>query len=190
MNVEDGAEIVRDLVERGEPVVAERQTVHVAEHHRSGQTELLHRSLELLRRGRLVVQRQRGERREMRSARVHGLLELVVDQRRQSDGRRRRLHVRTRRRQGEDLHRHAVLVQDFLPVAEIAMAAHGDIEIARVMEHRIAVGVDGHSDAALAGLQCQQVLRRIEVAMKVDDAHAGGSIRNTRADLRRPAPGR
>ncbi len=47
MNVEDGAEIVRELVQRLEALVGQRDAVHVAEQHRAGHAELRHGALEL-----------------------------------------------------------------------------------------------------------------------------------------------
>ena len=114
MDVEHRAAVVRRLVDRPEALVAERHAVDVAEQHRAAHAELAGRALEFLQRRRRIVERQRRQRGEVLPARVDRLLELVVHHRRQPHRRRRRLDVRPRRRQRDDLHRHAVLVEHLL----------------------------------------------------------------------------
>ena len=114
----------------------------------------------------------------MPAARLDRLPELVVHHRRERRRVARRLDVRPRRRQRHDLHRHAVFVEHILPVREVAMSADGNVVVARVMQVRIAVFIDGDLDAALSRLQRLHVSRWVVMVVKVDHGHEGVSRRN------------
>ena len=59
-----------------------------------------------------------------------------------------------------------------MPVREVAMAAHGDVEVARVVNHRIPIGIHLDPDRALPALERLHVARRVVVVVKVDHSHA------------------
>ena len=72
---------------------------------------------------------------------VGGLAERVVYQRSELHRAPRRLDVRPRRGQRDDLHVDAVLVEHAGAIGEIAMAADGDVVVARVVQDRVAFRV-------------------------------------------------
>ena len=171
MNIEDRVEIVRRFVDRPELAMAQRLAVDVAEEHRAAHAELAAGALELARRRFRVVERQRRQRGEVAPSRLHGFAEFVVDKRGELRGALRRLDLRTRRGQRGDLHGDAVLVEHIGAIREIAVAAHGDVVVAGVMDHRIAVRIGRHPHAAAARSQGVEILRWVVVVVEINYRH-------------------
>ena len=58
-----------------------------------------------------------------------------------------------------------------LPVRDVAMAAHHDVVVARIVDDRIAVGVVRDLERAAGRSERVEVLGRVVVIVKVDDRH-------------------
>ena len=65
------------------------------------------------------------------------------------------------------------LVQYAEPVGNIPVAAHHDVVVARIVHDRIARVVVRDLQTAARRLERLQVLRRVIVIVKIDDAHGG-----------------
>jgi hypothetical protein len=83
----------------------------------------------------------------------------------------RRLDVRARRRERDDLRVHVMLVEHVLPVRDVAMPANHHVVVARVMHDRVALGVVRESSGSFPRRKGVEVLRRIVVIVKVDNLH-------------------
>src|SRR5262249_46994978 len=68
---------------------------------------------------------------------------------------------------------HAELVEHRLPVGDVAVAAHHDVVVARVVDDRVARAVGGERERAAGRAQGVQVLRRVVMVVDVDDRHSG-----------------
>ena len=89
---------------------------------------------------RRIVERQRRERGEAsRDARRTTRANASLTVRAQRDRDLWRFDVDARRREGQELRRDAVLVQDPLPVVDVAVPGDEDVVVARVVHARIAV---------------------------------------------------
>src|SRR5205085_9049912 len=71
--------------------------------------------------------------------------------------------------EAEHLLVHSVLLEHCLAIGDVAMAAHGDVVVARIVKDRIAFTVDRHLHPARSGAQRIEVSLRVEVIVKVDD---------------------
>ena len=60
------------------------------------------------------------------------------------------------------------LLEHVLAIRDVAVAAHRDVVVARIVETRIALGVDRELDGAVAGLERVEVFGRIEVVVDVN----------------------
>src|SRR5438876_5830502 len=79
--------------------------------------------------------------------------------------------MRARRREAEHLPINAMLVQHGLAISDVAMTAHSDVVVARVMQNRVAVAVDRHLNSARSGAERVEIRLRIKVIVEVDDLH-------------------
>ena len=96
------------------------------------------------------------------------LREAVVDQARERDRHRWLFHMRSRCSQAEEL-RDAELLHDGGAIGDVAMAAHGDVVVAGIVQSRVAVVVDGDLHVARAGAKRVEVGSGIEVIVEVND---------------------
>src|SRR6185437_7701571 len=99
-----------------------------------------------------IAERERGERREARRPFANHGREGVVDEASEAHGALRRLDVRARRREGDDLSIDAFSLDLLLAELDVAVAADGDVEVAGIVETGIAFGVDRQLDGTVAGL--------------------------------------
>ncbi len=100
---------------------------------------------------RWIVQRQRRERRESSFLRRDHFCKSVVDQTRQAHGSLGRLDVGAGRSEGNHLRVHAVPDQHLLAIIYVAMARDGDVVVARIVQARIPLSVDGNAHGARSG---------------------------------------
>ncbi len=112
--------------------------------------------------GSVASDAKRGERS------LHDLRERVVHEAREADGALGRLDVRAGRRERDHLRVDAFLLEHVLAIRDVAMPAHRDVVVARIVETRIALGVDRQLDDAVARLERVEVFRRIEVVVNVN----------------------
>src|SRR5262249_29393748 len=66
-----------------------------------------------------------------------------------------------------------VLRQNLLAILDVAMPANGDVVIARIVNERIALGVDRDADRARPRPQRVQICRRIKMVVKINDRQRG-----------------
>ncbi len=172
MNMNDGAELVGRFPDRPETLVTERSTVDVGEDHGAAEAELLHGATELGDGGGGVAERERGQSDEEAALVGDDAGKGVIGEARQADGGRRLFYMRARRGEGDDLGRDAGGAQHLLAVVDVAMAAHGDVVVAGIVQPGVAVVVmrDAHGAGAL--FDRFDVLGRIVMIMKVDDGHS------------------
>src|SRR5207249_2633530 len=97
--------------------------------------------------------------------------EFVVDERGELPRALRRLDMRAWGRQRQHLHRDAVLVENAGAVCEVAMAADRDVVVARIVDNRVAVGVDGDANARSPRPERVQVFRWVVMVMKINNCH-------------------
>ena len=64
------------------------------------------------------------------------------------------------------------LVQDVLPVVDVAVALDDDVVVAGVVDPRVTLGVLVHGDRALALLQLVEVFGRVVVVVDVENHRA------------------
>src|ERR1700688_1307724 len=171
VDVEHRAEAVRRFVQRPEARVGQRHAVDVAEQHGAAEAELGAGALELAHRRGGIVERQRRERGEAPALVADHRGEGVVDQAGQPHRLRRRLHVGPGSGQAQHLGVHPQLLQQLLAVVDVVVAADGDVVVARVVQARVALGVDGDPHIGVAGAQRVEVRRRVEVVVAVDHGH-------------------
>jgi hypothetical protein len=117
-----------------------------------GQSEFADAASQLGDRGRRIVERQGAERGEVRGSLAGDLREIVVGHPRQLERPRWRLDVSAWRRQRDDLPVDADAVQLGLAKVDVAVAAHGDVVVAGIMEQRVALTVsrDPHGTRSFA----------------------------------------
>jgi hypothetical protein len=101
-------------------------------------------------------------------ARLYRRRKRIVDVLRHLDGRRRLFEVRARRGERDHLLVDAVFLQHAFAEVEIAMAGHEDVVVARIMQPRIALGVEVHADSRGAFLDRGKILGRVVMIVEVD----------------------
>ncbi len=116
-----------------------------------------------------MVEGQRGERGESIRALHDDPGQTVVDEHREVGASTRLFDQRPRCGERQHLLVDTGLVQNALPVLDIPVSRHDEIPVARGVEHRIAVLVLGDPILARPLPDRRNVLRRIEVVVKVDD---------------------
>src|SRR5882724_311656 len=171
MNMNDSTESIRGFPQRPETLMAERCAVDVAENHYAGKLELLHGAAQLNDGRGGITERQSGKRGEASALGGDDAGESVIDQAGEPDGGGRGFDVRAGRSESDDLSINAGVFENLLAIFDVAMAGHGDVEIARIVQTRIAVGIVGDPNRAGPLFESFDVFRWIEMIMKVDRRH-------------------
>ena len=63
---------------------------------------------------------------------------------------------------------HALALEHFLAIGDVAMSADGDVIVARVVNAGISFCIDGEFDGAIAGFQGVEVLGGIKMIVDVN----------------------
>jgi hypothetical protein len=142
MNVNHRAQIIRHFPHRPELFVAQRGAIDVAEDHGAAESELPACALELFRRGLRIAERQRRDGSESAVRSAHDRRESVIDESREFDRQRGFLDMRSGGREAENLRVDPVFFEHTLAIHDVAVSAHGDVVIARIVQHRISLGID------------------------------------------------
>src|SRR5690242_1405090 len=183
MNMNNSAKLVGGFPNRPETLVTERDSVDVAENHGAAKLKLLHGAAQFSDAGCGIAERKRGQG-DVEAAIVRdGAGKSVIGDLREFDCRGRLLNVRARRGERDDLSVDFGFAQDLGPIGDVAVAAHGNVVVARVVQLRIALGVVVNADGAWSLLNGLHVLRRIVMIMEVDRWHAKLAFRSKEQNL-------
>ena len=171
MNMNDSAKLVGRFPEGPETLVTERGAVDVGEDHCAAKLELLHAAAEFGDAGGGVTERKRGQSDKEAAFIGDDAGKGVIAEVRQADGGRRLFYMRAWRSERDNLRIDAGGAQHLLAVVDVAVAAHGDVVVAGIVQSRIFLCVIGDADGAWSLFNGLDVFRWIVMIMKVDDWH-------------------
>ena len=166
------ARFVSYLVQLPKALIVEGHAVDVAEDHGPAKMQLLEGAAKLNHRGGRIIERKSGERDKAPAFVGDGACKGIVDQSCQAHCGGRFFNVGTRRGEGNDLGVHTGLAQHLFPVINVAMAAHRDVVIARIVQRRIALIVMSNAHGAWPFFDGFNVLRRVVVVVKINEGHS------------------
>src|SRR5215471_6255562 len=171
MDVEDGAQFVRQFVKLPESLVPQRHTINVAEDHCSAKMKLVDGPAKFVDRcGRIVE--GKGRQGDKASALVgDNLSKAIIDQRGKPGGGGWCFHVRAGRGERDDLSVDAGFTKNLLPEINIAMAANSDVVVAGIVQPGITGVVMSDADGAWPTLQGLNVFWRIVMVVKINYRH-------------------
>ena len=153
-------------------LVAQRDSVDVAENHYAGKLKLLHGAAQFSHRRRRIAKRQGSQRSEQSAFIGNDAGKSVIHKPCQPHGRRSAFYVRAGRSQSDDLGVNAGFFYDLFAIFNVAMAGHSHVVIARVMQAGISGRVMRNADRARSLFNGLDVFRWIEMVMKVDRWHS------------------